>query len=425
MEKVYTNWAGNITYQATGVHQPQTVGDVQAIVRDAASVKVVGTRHSFNTIADTTAAHISLEKLNQISTLDIANKTVTIEGGVRYGELAAYLHQHGFALANMASLPHISVVGAVATATHGSGEDNACLAAAVRAIDLVTADGEMQTITRAADPEIFPGVVVNIGALGVVTQMTLDIEPTYDVAQYVYQNLPFAQAVQHFDEIQKQAYSVSLFTDWTGEMVNQLWLKVRVDARQGVMPAELFGAQLAGDKLHPVFGEDPTHCTEQEGIVGAWYERLPHFKLQFTPSSGEEIQSEYFLPREHARAGLEALKAIQTTIAKPLLTCEVRTIAADDLWLSMAYEQDSVAFHFTWLRDWEAIMPAVEAIERALAPFQPRPHWGKVFRVSAQDLHARYPQMAAFKQLCQRLDPERCFANDFINTYLYDEGASP
>lgn len=419
MQTANTNWSGNIHYQATQTHHPRSLDAIQALVQQAAQVKVVGSRHSFNTIADTTAEHIALDQFNQVVALDPDAKTVTIEGGMTYGQLAPYLHERGFALPNLASLPHISVAGAIATGTHGSGETNQALASVVRSVDIVTGAGQVQTVSRDAHPDIFSGVVVGLGALGVVAHLTLEIEPSYAMAQHIYLDLPFTDVLAHFDAIQTQAYSVSLFTDWTGDYIKQVWLKSRVGQGLDHLGESVFGARLADRKIHPIPATDPRHCTDQLGTIGAWHERLPHFKLEFTPSSGAELQSEYLVPRQHALAALQALKGIQETLAQPLLVSEIRTIAGDDLWLSPFYEQDSVAFHFTWRQDWPAVQTALAAIETALEPFQPRPHWGKLFLMSAETVSERYPKLDAFRQLCQRFDPERCFSNAFLEQYLY------
>ena len=291
------NWAGNFEYHAQLVNEPRSATDVQEIMQRSLKLKVIGTRHSFNHIADTNDTHISLKHLNKVIALDPKAQTVTVEGGVVYGDLAAHLHENGFALHNLASLPHISVAGAIATATHGSGEKNGNLGTAVRGLEVVNGLGEI--VTFAGDD--LPGAVVNLGALGIVTKITLAVEPAYQMQQRVYVDLPFAQMLDHFDAIQASAYSVSFFTDWRGDAINQVWLKQRATDPQP--DDEFFGATPATEALHMIPGVSPENCTEQLGIDGAWHARLPHFKMDFTPSSGEELQSEYFVPRSEAIAG--------------------------------------------------------------------------------------------------------------------------
>lgn len=409
-----TNWAANYTYTAPQIHRPHTVEEVQQIVASADHIRPLGTRHSFNAIADSQGALLSLEHFNHILSLDPANKTVTVEAGVRYGELGQYLHGQGFAVHNLASLPHISVAGAVATATHGSGQGNGNLATAVSALELVTASGEVVTVSRAEHGNQFNGMVVALGALGVVTKVTLDIVPTFNVQQSVYQNLPMAQLAEHLDEVLGQAYSVSLFTDWKTDSITQVWVKQRVDEATTPPMPTLFGAALATQNLHPLIDLSPVNCTEQLGIPGPWHERLPHFRLDFTPSSGEELQSEYFVPRANAWAALQAIYALRQHIAPLLLISEVRTIAADALWMSMCYQQDSLAIHFTWKKDWANVRAVLPLIEQALAPFGARPHWGKLFTLRAAQLQPRYTRLPDFQKLAHEYDPQGKFRNAFL-----------
>ena len=380
------NWAGNVTYSARRVLRPGSREEVQDAVRAAETFRAVGTRHSFNRIADTTGDLISLERMNRVLGVDRANRTVTIEGGVRYGELGVFLQAEGFALHNMASLPHISVVGACATATHGSGETLGNLATAVCSLEIVTLDGEVVSLSR-GDPG-FASAVVSAGRLGVVTQMTLDVEPAFDVVQTVYENLPFGEMEAHFDEIQASGYSVSLFTDWASDSINQVWLKRRMDRPYATLGTALFGAMRADGDRHPIPGISAENCTPQMGVPGPWHARLPHFRLEFTPSSGEELQSEYFVPRVMAMPALRAIKTLGAEIAPWLLISEIRTIAADELESSPHYRRDSVAVHFTWKPDWPAVRDALYRIEGALAAFDFRAHAGKLSVAGNRDEHA-------------------------------------
>ncbi|TQL48805.1 xylitol oxidase [Homoserinimonas aerilata] len=408
------NWAGNLAYGATRLHTPSTVDEVRMLVAGATRIRALGTRHSFNTIADTRHELLSTERLDAPARIDEASRTATVGAGTRYGVLARQLDDAGWALAAMASLPHISVGGAIATGTHGSGDRSGSLATAVSALELVTASGDLVTLRR-GDPD-FAGAVVSLGALGVVTAVTLDIEPAYDVEQHVYERMPWAALTTHLDEITGAAHSVSLFTTWSDpDTIDQLWLKRRGD-RDAPLPAELFGALPATEQRHPLPGVPAQNCTPQLGVPGRWLDRLPHFRLEFTPSNGEELQSEYLVPREHAVAALSAVRALSPRIAPLLFVSEVRTIAADELWLSEAHGGDMVGLHFTWKprqREVEALLPTLEA---ALAPFGARPHWGKLF--AAGDLSSLYPRASDFAKLRARLDPERKFGNEFLERHL-------
>ena len=425
MENTHSNWAGNYTYGAARYHYPTTVAEVQAVVRGSRKLRVLGSRHSFNGVADSLEDLVSLERLEEEVVIDHARRTVTVNAGIRYGRLGQALYAAGYALPNLASLPHISVAGAIATGTHGSGDRNGNLATAVSALELVTADGELVRLSRARQPETFDGAVVGLGALGVVTRVTLAIEPGFDARQDVYENLPLAQLDDHFDAITGSAYSVSLFTDWRGPRFNQVWLKRRVvggdaaetDAERA--EREFFGATLAAAKLHPIGALSAEACTEQLGRPGPWHERLPHFRLDFTPSSGAELQTEYLLPRPHALDALHAIDAMRDEVSPLLLISEVRTVAADNLWLSPCYQQACVALHFTWQPDWPAVRELLPRIEARLAPLDARPHWGKLFTLLPAQVRAQYPRLPRFRQLLDQYDPDGKFRNAFVERYIF------
>jgi xylitol oxidase len=408
------NWAGNIAYAARSVHTPSTVAELQAIVRGSDKVRALGSRHSFNGIADTDGDLISMRNLNRVIRLDATALTVTVEGGVTYGELCPWLDAQGFALHNLASLPHISVVGAVTTATHGSGNTNRNLAGAVAGLEIVTASGDIVSLKR-GDAD-FDGAVVGLGALGVVSSITLDIEPAFEVRQDVFVDLPVAALAENFEKISASAYSVSGFTTWRGDSVDMIWLKSRAGANP---PRDLYGARPADRPIHPIASIDPTPCTPQMGVPGPWYDRLPHFRMEFTPSVGAELQSEYFVPRANAAEALIALHAIQDQFNGPLMVSEIRTQAADELWLSMNYQQPSVSFHFTWHSDWDAVRKVLPAIEAALAPFGMRPHWGKLFTMAPADLQLRYPRLGDFRDLVRRYDPAGKFTNELVASSIF------
>ncbi|MFD5494097.1 FAD-binding protein [Streptomyces sp. NPDC001812] len=416
MTGTVTNWAGNITYAAEELHRPPTLDALRALVAGGSRVRVLGSGHSFNEIAEAGADGVllSLDALPPQIDVDTAARAVRVGGGVRYAELARQVHRHGLALANMASLPHISVAGSVATGTHGSGVGNGPLASSVRTVELVTADGSTLRIDR-GDEARFGGAVTSLGALGVVTALTLDLTPAYDVEQHLFTELPQAGLdAATFEKVMSAAYSVSLFTDWGAPGFRQVWVKRRTDQPLPDFP----WAAPATEKLHPVPGMPAVNCTEQFGVPGPWHERLPHFRAEFTPSSGSELQSEYLLPRRFALDMLHAIDGIREAVSPVLQTCEVRTVAADDQWLSPCHGRDTVAAHFTWVADTSAVLPVVRRLEEALAPFEARPHWGKVFTTPAADLRARYPRLDDFRALARSLDPGGKFTNTFVRDVL-------
>ncbi len=414
-----TNWSGNYTYSTDRLHQPQTVEEVQQVVKGCSKLRALGARHSFNGIADSTENQISLAHLNQIA-LNRGSRTVTVGGGVTYSQLAPYLESQGYALHNLASLPQISVAGAIATATHGSGNKNGNLATAVSGLEVVTADGEVRVLSRERDGDRFQGAVVNLGAIGVVTKVTLDVQPTFQVAQVVYENLSMDQLEHHLEEIFAGGYSVSLFTDWQNHRISQVWVKRRV--QPGSPPKfapELLGAKLATRKLHPLPGHSAESCTEQMGIPGPWYERLPHFRINFTPSSGAELQSEYLIPREKGYQAILAVEQLRDHVTPHLFISEVRTIEADRLWTSTAYQRPSMAIHFTWKPEWPAVKSVLPMIEAKLAPFGARPHWGKLFTMAAPQIKPLYPEMSQYQGLMAHYDPQGKFRNRFLETNIY------
>jgi xylitol oxidase len=415
------NWAGNIEFSASQLHRPQTVGELQELVAASPRLHALGSAHSFSAVADSPGALVSLASLPEVIEVDADRGVVTVSAGVRYDDLARRLHAAGFALPAMASLPHISVGGGCATGTHGSGDTSGNLATAVCELTMVTADGGLAVLRRSADPERFPGAVVGLGGLGVVTELTLDVIATFDVSQHVYLDLPASALTASFDEIFGSAHSVSVFTDWQGSSHQQLWLKRRTDQPDRCTPAPRWlGARPADRPVHPVPGMPASNCTPQLGVAGPWFERLPHFRLDFTPSSGDELQTEYLVPRRHAAAALDLIASLRDQLAPVLQVSEIRTVAPDDLWLSPSYQRPTVALHFTWIKDPGAVAPVIAAIEERLAPLDARPHWGKVFGTPAATIAGLYERSADFRSLLRHYDPGGKFRNDFIDRYFPD-----
>jgi xylitol oxidase len=417
--KPLTNWARNVTFQATHVHRPASLAELQEIVAGSGRLRALGTGHSFSTVADTTGDLVSVADLPQSVVVDADRATVTASAGLSYGTLTGRLHAEGWALPNLGSLPQISVAGACATGTHGSGRRLGCLATSVSGLTMVRADGELITIGR--DDADFAGAVVALGSLGIVTAVTLDVVPTFAVRQVVYGGLSRATIAERFDEVLDSAYSVSVFTDWRSEDA-PVWRKDRVDIDDADLGASWLGATAATTAAHPVPGMDPVSATQQLGVPGPWNERLPHFRIDFTPSSGDELQSEYLVAREHAAAAFVAIDEIRERVAPVVQISEIRTIAADQLWLSMAHDRDSVALHFTWIDDPAAVAAATAAVEEALAPYAPRPHWGKLFALPPEVVRERYARLPDFQRLRARLDPTNKLGNDFVDRYLGQVG---
>jgi alditol oxidase len=408
---VVTTWAGSYVFGAAQVVHPRSLEELQEVVAGASRVRALGSRHSFTDLADTEGTLVCLDELDPGVVLDAERGEVTVGGGATCGLLAETLHAQGHAFTTMASLPHISVAGAVATGTHGSSDRNGSLSSLVRRLEVVTPGGELRTVER-GDTD-FPGWVVALGALGVVHRVTLDVVPTFEIGQRVYTGLPWERYVEDLDAVMGSAYSVSAFIDWTSPEVGQLWVKSRPEDPE----PEIAGVQ-ADDTMHMIPGANVEAITQQLGLVGPWHERLPHFRAAFTPSAGEELQTEYFVPRRWAREALQAVRPLGPQLAPLLQVTELRTFAADDLWLSGAYEEDVLGVHFTWFRDWDGVHAVLPRIEEALAPYAARPHWGKCFTTDPATVESVFPRLDDFRRLRDQVDPEDVCGNRWLDRVL-------
>lgn len=414
---VRKNWAGNYTYKAENYYEPATAADIQQLVKRLGKQKALGSRHCFNDIADSPQNQISTRHLNQLVNLDPGKKIVTVEGGARYGDFAMELDKRGYALHNLASLPHITVAGACSTATHGSGVTLGNLATHVLAMEMVAPSGELLNVDR-SHPDFY-GLVVGLGAMGIVTKISLEIEPTFEARQDVFQDLPLSSLKEHFDEIVSTGYSVSLFTDWLDQKVSQVWIKRRTDKKLTTLGSDFFGAKAATRNLHPIVTMSAENCTEQMGVAGPWYNRLPHFKMGFMPSGGKELQSEFFVPHSNAVDAILAVEKKKDLINPQLLISEIRTIAADKLWMSPCYRQDCVSIHFTWKQNPDEVGKLIPMIESELSPYRVKPHWGKLFSLNPSVIHQRYEKFADFLALAKKYDPDGKFRNHYLDLNVY------
>ncbi|SMC54804.1 FAD-binding protein [Kibdelosporangium aridum] len=406
MEK---NWAGNVTYRATEIHHPATLADLRSTIAKSRQIRALGTRHSFNELANTGGELVSLARMPKFVEFDTGAPSVKVSADLRYSQFVEDLDKKGFALPNLASLPHISVAGAIATATHGSGSGNGSLSTSVAGLEIVTADGSSVTLNRGDDD--FDGAVVNLGALGVVTSVTLDLVPAFEIRQYVHEGLPLAADILG---VLDGAYSVSLFTDWSGDTINQVWVKQRTQDPEFIPD----GTTPADGPRHPIPGMATENCTQQLGVPGRFFERLPHFRPEFTPSAGEELQTEFMVARNDAVAALQAINEIREHIHPVLQISEIRAIKADQLWLSPYYQRDTVSIHFTWIADGTVVMPVISMVSERLAEFDARPHWAKIFDIAPEVLQSRYERLQDFDDLARRLDPAGKFRNEFVAEIL-------
>ncbi|MGN6169766.1 MAG: D-arabinono-1,4-lactone oxidase [Solirubrobacteraceae bacterium] len=409
-----TNWAGNYSYRARAIHAPRTLEQLQEILSSSPHVRVLGSRHSFTDIADS-AELVTLDHVDRELVVDRDQMAVSVPAAVHYDELIDRLTQEGLALSNLASLPHISVAGAISTATHGSGDHNGNLATDVVSLKIVTSDGGVLDVAR-GDPE-FAGLVVGLGAVGALVQITLAVEPAYEVRQRVFERLSWRALFENFEAIFASGYSVSAFTRW-GESVDQVWVKTRVGNEPEDVVTELFGAAAATEHKHPIIGLDPIHATRQLGVPGPWSERLPHFRSGFTPSSGAELQSEYLVPRHHAVNAIDAVLRLGPTLGPLTQVSEIRTVAADGLWMSPEYARDAVGIHFTWKPRQKEVERALVDVERALVPFEARPHWGKLFLMGADSIRRLYERLDDFAALLERVDARGAFRNRWLERHV-------
>ncbi len=407
------NWSGNIEYRPAEIARPSSISELQKVVADSSNVRAYGSGHSFNTLADTDGTLIAFSEFDKNIEIDSSKMLVRVPAGVRYGEVAPKLYANGFALRNMGSLPHITVVGATSTGTHGSGVGNKNLSGSIAEIELITATGDAITL----DQSELPAARVALGSIGIIHHLTLDIVPTYEVAQTVYFDLPFVQLISNLDAILSAGYSVSVLSMWGDEFVDQVWVKSKIGTNPVLTQNEWFGAKLATRKSNPIREADSAAATEQFGLPGPWFERLPHFKLDFTPSFGEELQTEYFIDRKDAPAALNAIYKIREELSELIMVCEMRTVAQDENWLSEAYGRETFVFHFTWRPNIPAVEKLLLKIEASLEPFKARPHWGKVFTNNAFDFSSLYPKFNSFLTYRGTYDPSRKFVNKLLETW--------
>jgi xylitol oxidase len=411
------NWAANFTFTARRLHLPTSVSEVQRIVAASPNIRAVGARHSFNGIADSGADQIDLGRIDPDIVIDPERMRVTVGGGTSYGDLSWFLHREGFALHNLASLPQVTVAGAIATATHGSGDANKALSSAVTGLEMVVGDGSVRRVEPGqAD---FDGMVVNLGAFGIVTRVRLKIQPTFEIRQDAFVDLPWDELIARFDAISSAAYSFSVFTKWSGPTANRIWLKRRIGtaAAEGE-PAQL-GLKPGPPDMFAATGETQPVVLNLFGVPGPWSERLTHTPRDVPPVPSEQIQSEYMMPRPQFANAVAILRSMAGRVDPLLVASEIRTVAADELWLSPAYRQDTVALHFTWKKQAEAVDAITKELEAALIPLGAKPHWGKLIHADAAALKPLYPRMAEFRACAVRCDPGGKFRNAFLDRHVF------
>lgn len=410
------NWAGNLTFSAKEYIEVDSVSKLQSIVSKASGVKVLATGHSFNDIADTSQTQISIKNLSDEIEIDTLNKVALVPAGMQYADVCRHLEKKGWALFNTASLGEITVAGSVLTGSHGSGSNNPVLSDCVEGIEMVLASGDLFNVSR-EDSDEFLGFVVSLGALGVFTKLRLRIVESFSIKQFVYENISIQSIAENFDTVFDKAYSVSYFSNWNRNSTGQIWMKFLDDSNLPQLPTQWLNGNIAIAKQHPVKVNDPSPCTDQMGISGKWLYRLPHFKLDSSPASGDEVQTEYLVDRSYVSEYMSELLNIGNEIAERVYAAEIRTIKSDDLWLSGAYGRQTVGFHFTWKKS-DSLATFLPKIEEILGKHDGRPHWGKLFSISQEELASRYPKYSSFEGLLKKYDPSKKFRNSFIDRYF-------
>lgn len=414
------NWAGNLTWSAESIARPRTVDDLRELVRGARRVRALGTGHSFSDVADGTGLLVSTLDLPRTLVVAPDRRTATVSAGSTYAAVATALEAEGLALLNTGSLPHISVGGGVSTGTHGSGTALGSLTSQVVAVEVVGPDGELRRVAR-GDAD-FGGSVLALGAVGIVVAVELTVQPSFRMRQDTYVDLPWSSVDDHLVDVFAAGYSVSLFHE-LDERVREVLVKSRVPegADDLAVPDVLFGARRRAVAEHEQVASaddvEPSHMTPMDGSVGPWPERLPHFRIDATPSVGSELQSEHFVPLEHGAAALRALRTLGDDLRPHLHTCETRTVAGDDQWLSPT-PVDSLAVAFTWKDHPREVAELVPRVERALGPWGPRPHWGKLSAMPREQLTVAFPRLDEFAGLVARVDPEGTFRGPYLERLL-------
>lgn len=405
-----SNWGGNLVYGSGAIEAPATIEELSEIIRSG-KVRPIGTMHSFSKVVVGEGTLVSAAGLAFEPALDKASSTVKVSAATRFGDLALFLEKNGVALKNMGSLPHISIAGAAATGTHGSGDKNQILSSSLSAYSFLNSKGELVRYQRG--DENFEACRVGLGAYGLWVSVELDVVPSFQIRQDVYLDIPWEVFYEDPTNLTSAGYSVSLFTKWGEVSIDQVWVKALPGDKAGLPIAGISPEKTSRKELAPGVGDN---LTQQGGVEGPWLDRLPHFRLDATPSAGNEIQTEYFIQRKNIVGAVKAVNKIAEQINHTLIITEVRTIAQDDAWLSPMNRGDSVALHFTWVNDTPAVDKAVAALEEVLAEFDPIPHWGKVHHFDKSKLEKVHARLGKARAVFDELDPEGVFNTEYLKS---------
>ncbi|MFD8818135.1 D-arabinono-1,4-lactone oxidase [Streptomyces sp. NPDC059627] len=426
----WRNWGGNVTVRPAREVTPASVDELAAAVRQAAEdglkVKAVGSGHSFTAIAATDGVSIRPQLLTGIRNIDRKAMTVTVEAGTPLKRLNVALAREGLSLTNMGDIMEQTVSGATSTGTHGTGRESASLAAQIRELELVTADGSVLTCSEKENPEVFAAARVGLGALGIVTAITFAVEPVFLLTARE-EPMSFDRVLSEFDQHSTEnehfefywfphtastntkrnnrsagpAQPVGQLSGWFDDefVANGLWQAVNMVGR--AVPATI-----------PSIARISTRAWSART-----YTDIP-YKVFTSPRRVRFVEMEYAVPRAALVDTLRELKAMvdrsDLRISYPV---EVRTAPADDIALSTASARDSayIAVHMFRGTPYQAYFTAAE---RILTAHEGRPHWGKVHTRDAEYFAGVYPRFGEFTALRDRLDPDRLFQNDYLRRVL-------
>lgn len=428
----WSNWAGTEHTHPVRQTHPGDVDalaeDIRAAVAQGLQVKAVGSGHSFTGIAATDGVVVHLDRMAQIRSLDVPSGQVTVEAGMPLHALNAALDAHGLALANLGDIDVQTISGAVSTGTHGTGHALGGLATQVIGVELVDAEGRLVRCSAAESPKTFAAARIGLGALGVVTALTLQCVPAFAL-RAVEAPMPLDEVLEGFDELAEDNDHFEFY--WFPHTRRALTKRNnRVAAGEARKPLSRFRYWLDDELLsNTVFGWTQGLTARVPGLTGTVNNVATRalsareyvdasYKVFCSPRRVRFREMEYAVPRA---ALVEVLQSVQAWIdgsgERVPFPIEVRVAAADDIWLSTAFERETayVAVHQFHRLDHERYFRAVESIVGGVGG---RPHWGKLHQLDATELERLYPRMADWREVRARLDPSGVFANPYLDRVL-------
>ncbi|WP_028798070.1 D-arabinono-1,4-lactone oxidase [Streptomyces purpureus] len=428
----WRNWSGTVTARPVREAAPASADELAETVRRAAEdglrVKTVGTGHSFTAIAATDGLLIRPELLTGIRRIDRDEMTVTVESGTPLKRLNMALAREGLSLTNMGDIMEQTVAGAVSTGTHGTGRDSASIAAQIRSLELVTADGSLLTCSEKENPDVFAAARIGLGALGVISAVTFAVEPVFLLTARE-EPMSFDRVTSEFDALHTENEHFEFY--WFPHTGNCNTKRNNRSAGPAAPPGRVSAwiddellsngiFQVACSLGRAVPRTIPTIAKlSSQALSARTYTDIP-YKVYTSPRRVRFVEMEYAVPREAAVAALREVKAmIERSPLKISFPVEVRTAPADDITLSTASGRETayIAVHLYKGTPYRGYFTAVERIMTAHGG---RPHWGKVHTRDAAYLAEVYPRFGEFTALRDRLDPDRVFGNDYLRRVLGD-----